>query len=150
MMKTREEKIRERADRYLVCFGDSCPLHEHCLRWEAGQYVTGKSYLITSVNLRYEGCCTEKCELFRDNQPKKMPVGMKKRFYYDMPAHTATSIKKRLIAATCRSTYYSYHSGLRPITPEMQELIERTCREEGWNGPLLYDGEVEDLAWEKL
>ena len=68
-------------------------------------------------------------------------------FFTNMPAHVAVAIKKRLIARNCRATYYQYHNGRRPITPDYLAFIEQVCREEGWTGPLTFDGETEDYVW---
>lgn len=36
---TLEEAFRENIHNYLVCFIESCPLNEQCLRWLVGQYA---------------------------------------------------------------------------------------------------------------
>lgn len=145
-MLEKETLFREKAKKYLVCFNESCSLHAQCLRWEVGKYYDHDIKVVTCVSPVYSKVAEGKCALFCDNTPIRMPIGMK-NFYYNMPAHTATAIKKDLIESSCRATYYNFHSGRRPITPEVQELIERTCRKHGWNEPLQYDGETEDYLW---
>lgn len=145
-MEDKEKILREKAKTYMVCFHDECPLHERCLRWEVGRYASTELRVSKCVSPRYEKAGTEQCDLYRSNEPVRMPVGMK-HFYYDMPAHTASDIRRSLIAHNCRATYYKYHSGYRPITPEYQHLIESVCRRHGWNGPFNYDGEVIDYVW---
>ena len=144
-MENQEQLFREKAKKYLACFNGGCPLREQCLRWTVGQYVDIDVRVVTCVNPRYT-LVGEGCDLFRDNRPITMPVGMT-RFYHDMPGHIERSIKRRLIAHSCRATYYKHHRGDRPITPDYLAVIQRICREEGWQGPLHFDGEVTDYVW---
>jgi hypothetical protein len=148
MSIAKEKLMRQKAAaHYLSCFNDQCPLHERCLRWEVGLYTSPSTRIITCVNPRSQAASNGQCDLFRDNQPVSMPVGMKNRFYLDMPAHTAQGIKRTLIAHNCRATYYKYHNGQRPIDPEYLTIIQRTCQEAGWQGPLEFDGETIDYVW---
>ena len=144
-MENQEQLFREKAGKYLVCFNGECPLREQCLRWTVGHYVDPALRVVTSVNPHY-ALAGEGCDLFRDNRPVTMPVGMT-RFYLDMPGQMERSIKRRLIAHSCRATYYIYHRGDRPIPPDLLALIRQVCREEGWQGPLRFDGEVTDYVW---
>ena len=146
-MNKLQEIFREKAVNYLVCFNNHCPLHERCLRYDVGQAADPQLRAVSAVHPNYEHAKDGQCDLFRDHTPQRMNVGMKQHFYTDMPAHMAVAIKKRLIALNSRATYYQYHNGRRPITPQMQQYIEQVCREEGWQGPLVFDGETEDYVW---
>ena len=146
-MEEKEALFRQKAKSYLCCFNDSCPLHDHCLRWEAGQYYDSDLHVATCISPRYQAAVDGHCDQYRNDQRVTMPVGMMTRFYHDMPAHTAKAIKRRLIAHTCRATYYKYHRGDRPITPDYLAVIQRICREEGWQRPLMFDAEVTDYVW---
>jgi hypothetical protein len=147
MNNKKNPTFAEKALNYIVCYNEQCPLHTKCLRYDVGQYVPAGQLLVTSVSPAYEHALDGNCTLFSDNTPVTMKVGMKNRFYMDMPAYIATKIKGRLIAHTCRSTYYKYHNGKRPIPPTLLSFIESVCREEGWTGPLVFDGEVKDYVW---
>lgn len=146
-MEDKVKLFQQKAESYLCCYNSHCPRCGQCLRYEVGQYADPKQRIVTAVNPRYEHGADGTCHLFRDNQPLLMPVGMTQHFYYDMPGRIERAIKRRLIAANCRTTYYKYHRGDRPITPDVLSLITRVCREEGWQGPLQFDGEVEDYLW---
>ena len=146
-IENKEEVMREAAKKYLCCFNEQCPRHEQCLRWEVGRYIDRSRHLARCINPRYEGADDGACAFFRDNTPQVMPVGMRENFYLDMPAYMAKAIKRRLIDHNCRRTYYMYHNGSRPITPDYHQLIASVCKSEGWDGPLLFDGEVFDYAW---
>ena len=147
MMEDKEILFRQKAMSYLCCFNAQCPRREQCLRWEVGQYVDPEERTCHCVNPRYRLAQQGQCDLFRDNRPVLMHVGMKEHFYRDMPTHVERQIKARLIGGSCRSTYYKYHSGLRPIDPAMLAVIEEACREAGWTAPLRFDSEVEDYDW---
>ena len=146
-MKDKETLFREKAADYLCCFNDHCPRRNQCLRWEVGKYLDPSVGVITSVSPHYRGVADGHCDLFRDNQPVTMPVGMNTRFYYDMPTHVARAIKSGLITHNCRATYYQYHNGQRPITPDYLALIHTLCQQAGWSQPLQFDGEVTDYVW---
>ena len=146
-MKDKETLFREKSERYLCCFNDSCPRHNQCLRWEVGKYIDPATRTVTCVNPRHQDEKRRPCSLFRNNKPVTLPVGMKTRFYYDMPSHTAKAIKNALISHTCRTTYYKYHNGERPITPALLATIHSVCEQEGWTQPLQFDGEVTDYVW---
>ena len=139
MTKDKNKAFQEKANSYLCCFNEHCPIHTHCLRWEVGQFINPSVSVITCVNPRYNAFTDDHCEHYRDDQLVTMPVGMKTRFYRDMPARIAQAIKGALIAHNSRGTYYKYHRGERPITPAYLALIQRVCLENGWQGPLEFD-----------
>lgn len=144
----KEEVFTQKATRgYLVCYNDHCPLHQQCLRYDVGQYKPAKELSIRVVNPCYEHAGDGQCPLYRPNEVQRMPVGMKKFFYLDMPVRIARRVRNRLIDHNCRSTYYQYHNGKRPITPDLLAFIKQVCREEGWTQPLVFDGETEGYAW---
>lgn len=146
-MNNKEELFRKKANTYIVCFNEGCRMHQECLRWQVGQYVDEDSRMVTCINPRYklaaEGCCDE----YRSASPVSMPIGMKQKFYLNMPKHIERKIKSSLIEESCRSTYYKYHNGKLPITPSLLSLIETIARSSGWNGPLEFDDEVIDYVW---
>ena len=147
MTTDKEILFRQKAEKYLCCFNDRCPSHTQCLRWEVGQCVDPAVRILTCISPNYLKPNQNRCHHFRDNQPLTMPIGMKKRFYYDMPARIAQAIKRTLINYNCRATYYKYHNGLRPITPDYLAVIQEACRQAGWKGPLEFDGEVTDYVF---
>lgn len=142
-----QEIFQAKAANYLVCFSERCPLHERCLRYDVGRAAAPSLRAVSAVSPNYRHAADGECDLFRDNTPRHMYVGMKQYFYHDMPAYMARNIRNRLIAQNCRATYYQYHNGRRPITPDYLALIGQVCQEEGWTGPLTFDGETEDYVW---
>lgn len=148
MENIKEETFRKKANDYLVCYNEYCARHEHCLRWQVGKYVKPSLQAVTCINPNYAPAVEGRCDFYRDDQPVKMPIGMKTKFYEDMPARMAYRIKNALIDYNCRSTYYRYHNGLRPITPAYETLIRSVCNRFGWSQPLQFDDEVIDYVWE--
>ena len=146
-MNNQQEIFSQAARNYLVCYSTACPLSDRCLHYDVGQAARPELRAVTAVNPRYAHANDGQCDFFRDHTPITMPVGMRQHFFTDMPARIATAIKKRLIARNCRTTFYRYFNGQRPIAPLMQQFIEQVCREEGWTGPLVYDGETVDFDW---
>ena len=145
-MQEEESAFREKANHYLVCFADSCPLHEQCLRWLVGQYVSTDLPAYNAVNPRNPQNGGERCAMFRKKQRVMMKRGMI-NFYHEMPGHTERAIRASLIAAFGRKPYFEMRKGDRLITPDAQQYILDTCRHFGWQGPLVYDGEQEDWEW---
>lgn len=131
----------------MVCFNDHCPRHEQCLRWQVGHHVAPSQHVVTCINPHYAPVAEGRCDHFRDARAVTMHVGMKSRFYRDMPAHIARGIRDTLIAHNCRATYYHYHNGHRPIPPKYEAFIRRTCIQHGWTQPLHFDEEMEDYVW---
>lgn len=146
-MKDKEALFRQKSEKFLCCFNDACPQHAHCLRREVGQYVNPATRIVKCVSPRYQLAVDGNCDMYSDNQPVTMPVGMKTRFYRDMPKRIEQAVKHRLIAHTSRATYYKYHRGDLPITPDYLAVIQQVCHEEGWQGPLEFDSEVTDYVW---
>lgn len=142
----REQLFAEKAEKYIVCYNSSCPLHQRCLRYDVGAYVKPSQRILTAVNPHYNKAAGGQCDMFADNTPVRMNVGMR-HFYDEMPARIARRIKQRLIDHNCRRTYYKYHNGELPITPSMQAFIERVCQEEGWTGALVFEGETVNYVW---
>ena len=143
---SQEEVFREKANHYLKCFIESCPLKEQCLRWLVGLYADTLPFVQTSMNPRNPKVGGEHCEKFRPNVRSVMKKGMT-HFYLDMPGRMEKAIRQELIWSFGRTQYFEMRKGQRLITPEDQEIIAHVCQANGWNGPLIYDDEEEDWLW---
>lgn len=141
-----EEAFREKEAHYLVCFIDTCPLREQCLRWLVGQYVSTTPLAYKSVSPRNPQTGDEHCVMFRKNQRAMMKRGMTK-LYHEMPAYQEHRIRGMLIMMWGRKRYFEMRRGDRLITPAQQDDVEYACRYHGWQGPIVYDGEEEDWLW---
>ena len=146
-MNMTEEQLREKAKHYLVCYVDQCPLHDSCLHWKLGPYSDPEERIIECQNPMYKHATDGQCANYRNDALLRMPLGMKKAFYHDMPHHMERSIKHALIEHYGRTGYYRYHSALRPISPDVLTVIQSVCQRFGWSQPLRFDDEVEDYVW---
>ena len=150
MKKSNEQReadvLREKANHYLICFLDRCPLRDRCLRYLVGQHASSEPWAHTSINPLHEGVQTAECAMFRPNVRVVKKKGMM-HFYHDMPGYMENNIRQALIRLFKRTYYFEMRRGDRLITPEQQQQIEQVCRRHGWQGKLNYDGEEEDWAW---
>ena len=143
---SQEEAFREKVHHYLVCFIDSCPLREQCLRWLVGQYAPTLPYAYNAINPRNPKIGGEQCEMFRKNQRVVMKRGLT-HLYDDMPGLMERRVRGLLIQWWGRKKYFEVRKGQRLITPEMQQDIEDACHHHGWKDPINYDGEEESWLW---
>lgn len=141
-----EEAFRAKVPHYLVCFMDQCPLHEQCLRWLVGQYADPHLPAHVAVNPRNPENGGEHCKMFRKNIRVMMKRGFK-NLYHEMPTYMEHRIRLLLIMFWGRKKYFEMRRGDRLITPDQQDDVLHACRQHGWNGPIVYDGEQEDWLW---
>lgn len=141
-----EKAFRRKIATYTPCFISQCPIRERCLHWIANQYVDAQPFVCTSINPANPKVGSERCEMFRENKKVMMKRGLT-QLYYDMPARIERSIRHALIARWGRKQYFEMRRGDRLITPEQQQDIIDICHCHGWEGPIVYDGEQEDLRW---
>ncbi|MBR4920133.1 MAG: hypothetical protein IKZ62_02300 [Prevotella sp.] len=144
--RTQEEVFRDKTDHYIVCFLNHCPLREQCLRWLVGQYVDPTRVVYSSINPHNPHYGNEHCGMFRPNRKAIMKRGFK-NMYHEMPGYMEHNIRRWLILLFGRKQYFEMRKGERLITPEQQQQILETCRTNGWQGPINYDGEQEDWLW---
>ena len=140
-----EKILKEKAEKYLVCFIEQCPKHEHCLRWIVGQHVPCEQFSITCVNPKLAKKKDE-CPAFRDSRPQNVAKGMI-HFYDEMPRKLEVAIKNDLIARYTRVGYYNMRKAERPITADIEKSIEQVCRNHGWNEILQFDEREEEVVW---
>lgn len=146
LTREEEQQFREKVGRYLVCFSDQCPLHETCLRWLVGQYVDPNLTAFLAVNPRRPQHGGEQCQQYRKKERVLMKRGLT-RLYHDMPGYMEHRIRLSLQQQWGRKRYFEMRKGDRLISPEQQQDVINTCREHGWTGSIVYDGEVEDWNW---
>ncbi len=144
--QSQEEIFRERVHHYAVCFIESCPLKDQCLHWLVGRYADTQPFVQMSMNPRNPQIGGEHCVKFRANVRTVKKQGMT-HFFLDMPGRVEYSIRQELIKTFGRTQYFNMRNGKRLISPEDEETIAAVCRTHGWNGPFVYDGELEDVAW---
>ena len=141
-----ETAFRAKADTYLLCFVAQCPLRDQCLRWLVGRYADPSLFGLMSVNPFYETVGTQQCSLFRSSQRVMLKYGFT-RLYENMPSRIEKAIRSRLYFLFGRKQYFEMRKGERPVTPDQQQQLADVCRQCGWQGPIVYDGEQEGWVW---
>ena len=142
-MTDREKVFREKAQTYLPCFSERCPLREHCLHALLRPYIPQDKFVTMSINLVSPKAETDQCQMYRSDQPVRMVAGLH-AIYYDMPGRLERSIKQHLIYRYSRKRYYEYHNGTRPLPPEEEDYIRRLLKANGWKEELHFGGYVEE------
>ncbi|MBR5038165.1 MAG: hypothetical protein IKX65_05535 [Prevotella sp.] len=141
-----EKALREKAEKYLVCMNEKCPQHEHCLRWQVGQYVSDKQLIITCVNPRNREMTDGKCPFYKDDQPQRVAIGMV-HFFDEMPHKMELAIKSALIEHFTRTAFYKMRRGDRQITPENIRVIKQICRQHDWQEEPVFDSYSKETVW---
>ena len=143
---SRDELFREKARTYIVCYSTACQLRDHCLRAILTGYQRADDPIATSVNLNNPAMQTDRCPMFRDSTPVRMPFGLRS-MYHDMPGWMERSIKQRLIGDYSRKRYYEYHNGTRPLTPAVERHVREVVNSFGWQEEPVFMGCVEEYVW---
>ena len=141
-----ETTLREKAKTYHVCICEHCPKHGHCLRWLAGQYVPESKETVICINPHGKLVATTQCPAYRDDTPQHVAKGMV-GFYEEMPGRLEVVIKAALIKRFTRVGYYNLRKGAKLITAETEQVIEKVCRDYGWEKPLRFDEYVNEIIW---
>ena len=145
-MTKKEALFAGKAQSYTVCYSQTCPLRDNCLRSILAPYAPKDKLIIPTVNLSADKAQTQECQLFRSAEPRRMPCGLTS-IYHDMPTWMERSIKNRLILQYSRKRYYEYHNGTRPITPDVEAVIRQLLKSHGWTQDIQFNAYVEDYAW---
>ena len=145
-MTEKEKLIREKANTYVACLSDQCPLREHCLHALVRPYIPQDPYVATTINMANPEMQTEKCPMYRSDQPVRMVSGIAP-MYHDMPGWLERRIKKWLILRYSRKRYYEYHNGTRPLPPAEETHIRQLLKGQGWTDEPKFAGYVEELQW---
>lgn len=144
--KNIEERFREKADTYVVCYSTTCPRRDHCLRSILSRYVAADVRLVKSINLANPAMQRDDCPEFRDDQLHLLPYGLKP-LYQEMPRAVERAVKNRLIEIYSRKRYYEYHNGVRPLTPDVEAFLRQMLRNAGWQHEPTFLGYVEEYVW---
>ena len=144
--KNYEERFREKATTYVVCYSAACPRRDHCLRSILSRYVAPERRLVNSINLNNPATQRDDCPEYRDDQPHRMPYGLMP-LYHDMPRLMERAVKNHLIGVWSRKRYYEYHNGTRPLTPAAEQLLRQTLHSAGWQQEPTFLGYVNEFLW---
>lgn len=143
----KELLVKKAHEGYTVCYVDSCPLHDHCLRWLVGLHIPNTHSTYRCINPNYEGVATNNCPMYRSDQKVRFAKGMTHIFTSDMPKRVEPAVRYGVIGLTNRTYYFEYRNGSRLIPPALQENIRDLFRTNGWTDEVNFDGYVEDYDW---
>lgn len=128
---------------WALCFNQSCPLHEHCLRFQAG--VLAPSDLTVSRCVTPRALTEERCKVFTSMEPAKMARGFT-TIYQKVLKRDYTSLRKFMTnLLSGKRYYYEYKRGERLLSPEQQSDIRELFASFGYKDSVQFDSYEETL-----
>ncbi|MBP3286524.1 MAG: hypothetical protein J6M15_06265 [Prevotella sp.] len=128
---------------WALCFNQSCPLHEHCLRYQAG--------VLAPPDLTVTRCVTprvltgERCKVYASMEPVKMARGFS-TIYQNVLKRDYTSLRKFMTSLLSgKRYYYEYKRGERSLSPEQQSDIRQLFGSFGYKDSVHFDSYEETL-----
>lgn len=128
---------------WALCFNQSCPLHEHCLRYQAG--------VLAPPDLTVTRCVTprvltgERCKVYASMEPVKIARGFS-TIYQNVLKRDYTSLRKYMTSLLSgKRYYYEYKRGERPLSPEQQSDIRQLFESFGYKDSVHFDSYEETL-----
>jgi hypothetical protein len=128
---------------WALCFNQSCPLHEHCLRFQAG--VLAPSDLTVTRCVTPRVLTGERCKVFTSMEPTKMARGFT-TIYQKVLKRDYTSLRKFMTnLLSGKRYYYEYKRGERLLSPEQQSDIRELFASFGYKDSVQFDSYEETL-----
>lgn len=122
---------------WTYCFLSDCPRREACMRYQAGLRVPEEKTELQCVLPRV--LQMEKCPQYLPIRKVRTAYGFT-NIFREVKEKDLKAMKKELASYLgCKSTFYNYRKGERPITPQQQEWISEMFRRYGYTGELQYD-----------
>ena len=96
-MNIKEELlIKQAQEGYTVCYIESCPLRDHCLRWLVGQHLPNSASTYRCVNPHFESVATAECPMCRNEALPIAPTTSN-----TATARASSPLPYRKTSATC-------------------------------------------------
>ena len=144
---TDEDILREKIEHgFIPCFHEGCSRHEHCLRWLGRTFVDSGALAVTSVNTANPAVGGEACPMYRHNEKVRMALGFT-TLLDQQPRSAGKALMRSMVSVSNRTYAYEYRNGSRPIPPALQQHIILFCRQQGWQGDVVFDAYDEQYAW---
>lgn len=120
-----------------LCFCDGCPLHEQCLRFQAGQHIPdGLTWGPAVYPSAYRN---GQCPHFKQTRIIHAAYGFAPLFR-EVKQKDYTLLRDRMKTFLGgHGTYYRYNRGERMLTPEQQEWILELFRSCGYSEELHFE-----------
>ncbi len=131
---------------YVICWHPSCPLSANCLRHLAALQTDPGQAFTPAVNLRAVSPESGSCALQRPVRAQRNAYGLR-NIYDRVPAALRSRLFNAVRSRIGNTQYYHYYNERRPITPDVQALIESIFREFGITEPIVFSRYEEVPAW---
>ena len=131
---------------YVVCWHHDCPLKDNCLRHLGASHVPTDCRTVQSVNLNLVRPEKGQCALQRPVRFIRNAWGLR-HIYDNVPHSKYDAIHSRIHLALKNSTYYDYYNERKPMSPEVQEYIQRVFRENGITEPVIFRRYEDAVDW---
>ena len=128
-----------------LCFNSSCPLHDKCLRFQAGLKVPDNLTITRCVTPR--ALTGEQCKHFAPMVPVRFAYGFSAIYEKVLKAHYTSLRKCMTMMLSGKRYYYEYMNGKRALTPEQQDQIRLLFKEYGYEDQVRFDRFEEHFAF---
>ena len=127
---------------FMVCFSNSCPLRDDCLRSIVARSNRHTDEILVAVNPAL--CEGKTCRHYRPNRTTTMAYGMVDSFH-EVKADDISALRETLISHFGKGSYYLRRNGRRPITPKEQAYISSVFKRFGYQ--VAFDRLEEETEW---
>ena len=141
-MNNNEPQYETMPEHYLLCFNDECVLADDCLHRLAARSGRQKDEVVTAVNS--VRCSGKSCRYYKPNKMATMAYGMKGSFREVKAVHV-TPMRRALVSHFGNGSYYLRRNGLRPITPDEQQIISSIFSNYGYE--IKFDRTEKETEW---
>ena len=132
---------------WALCFNSECPLHEHCLRWQAAQLAPPELTVTRCVTPR--ALTGDRCVHFASMEPQTVAYGFS-TIYQRVLKSDFTPLRKTMTQhLQGKRYYYEYMRGERALSPEQQQWIRQLFVRYGYGDSVVFDRyqEAFDFPW---
>lgn len=122
---------------WALCFNSECPLHESCLRWQAGKRAPQEVTVARCITPR--ALTGDWCVHFASMEPQTYAYGFS-TIYQRVLKNDFTPLRKQMTEhLQGKRYYYEYLRGERPLSPEQQQWIRRLFERYGYGDSVVFD-----------
>lgn len=122
---------------WALCFNDSCPHREHCMRHFAGRHLPNGRLIGPAVYPK--ALQDDRCQYFVEKRVVRAAWGFSQLFK-DIKLKDNTQLRNSIKSYLGgHGTYYRYMKGERTLSPEQQEWILDLFRRHGYTDNLVFD-----------
>ena len=122
---------------WALCFNQNCPLHEACLRYQAGLLVPQSLTIARCIIPR--AVTNERCAHFASMEPQVFAYGFS-TIYDRVLKEDYTPLRKAMTShLSGKRYYYEYMRGERALSPEQQSWIRNLFASYGYQDNVVFD-----------